>query len=133
MLFSRVFCFNFRPFEDNDLAYSDYSSDEEGSGRLKRIKPQATKAETTPLVRHFFETVFHGEMSNIKKSKKGCKKCGPCKRPDCSSCSQCRKMKKFGGSIEDHLLQCDARQCIKSEIRIEGLSESPSKKHKKPK
>lgn len=90
----------------------DYdSSDEDEDGKRKKsskkriFRPalEPSKATTTPLVTHFFASVFGGEMDIMKNSSmKSCGKCEPCRLPDCSDCENCRKMKKFNGSIEDH-------------------------------
>ena len=76
------------------------------SGLKKPPPPMATKASTTPLVGHLFETVFSRQMSKSKMTK-GCGKCEPCRNPDCGSCSQCLKMVKFHGNVEDDVLVND--------------------------
>ena len=101
--------------EDDDVDYIFVSSSEDEdddydpsiSRKNKSFKkpppPMASKASTTPLVGHLFETVFSSQMSKSKKTK-GCGKCEPCRHPDCGSCSQCLKMVKFHGTVQDDVL-----------------------------
>ena len=72
----------------------------------KKVPVDASRATTTPLVAHFFESVFGTEMmeSSCTKSTQGCGQCSPCQAIDCGSCAQCLKMKKFSGDVNDHLL-----------------------------
>ena len=123
----------------DDIDYIDVSSgsDDEGPRTRKRrsggggsaARPQPSKAVTTPLVSHFFETVFSQQMG---KKNKGCGTCDPCRKPDCGSCSQCAKMQKFSGNVRDEDVVCDSRQCDNSEIIFEA-DEDQEIRHKKAK
>ena len=122
-----------------DIDYIDVSSgsDDEGPRIRKRrsggggsaARPQPSKAVTTPLVSHFFETVFSQQMG---KKNKGCGTCDPCRKPDCGSCSQCAKMQKFSGNVRDEDVVCDSRQCENSEIIFEADGDQELR-HKKAK
>ena len=80
---------------------SGESSTAEPEIRPKKGVLQASGATTTPLVAHFFESVFGTQMADLRNQPKGCGKCQACKSVDCGSCSQCLSKKKFGGDIED--------------------------------
>ena len=102
--------------------------------RPRKIPIEGSRATTTPLVAHFFESVFGTEMEkgSCTKSTKGCGQCPPCQAIDCGSCDHCLKMKKFSGDTNDRLLICDRRQCDNSEETKRVLSHelSPRKREK---
>ena len=75
-------CVSSTDSEDEDFEPS--ISRKNKSGLKKPPPPMATKASTTPLVGHLFETVFSRQMSKSKMTK-GCGKCEPCRNPDCGS------------------------------------------------
>ena len=129
-----------------DYYYSSSSDEDSGKARGKAKardrrpkKPSlsSTRATTTPLVAHFFESIFGTEMEkkSCTKSIKGCGKCPPCQAIDCGSCSQCLKMKKFSGDTNDHFLVCDRRQCDNSDVKMISSREflSPRKREKSTK
>ena len=113
---------------------------ETGTARRKNCPPrpkkgvlQASGAITTPLVAHFFESVFGTQMADLRNQPKGCGKCQACKSVDCGSCSQCLSKKKFGGDIEDKNIICDRRQCENSELQMISQDESSNYSEKNTK
>ena len=67
--------------------------------RSREPKLEASLAITTPLVSHFFGSVFGTEMKGALMT--GCGDCDSCKRVDCGACDHCTQMTKFGGYKEN--------------------------------
>ena len=90
-------------------------------------KPETvTKATTTALVRHVFESYFDSYLSRragtggsastgfqmTGVASQMCGVCKGCQQKDCGHCDSCESMIKFGGK-EDGLI-CDRRCCLKN-------------------
>ena len=120
------------PFPENvkEREYSDRNSELFYAGVIRDLgkdgyKPETvTKATTTVLVRHVFESYFDSYLSRraggssafgLQMTGSVAQMCGVCKgcqQKDCGHCDSCEGMIKFGGK-EDGLI-CDRRCCWKN-------------------
>ena len=100
-----------------NLKYAD-DHHEVDLGQQDGYKPNSvTKATTTKLVRHVFESYFTTFLSRTGSKNKMangvfCGVCKGCQQKDCGHCESCQKMVKFGG--DDDSVVCQMRYCAKN-------------------
>jgi len=98
----------------------------------KEKKPAWTKATTTPLVLHVFESFFRDQLDqgeekfgpNSAPRRTKCGICEACQNTDCGQCSSCRDMVKFGGSGRSKQ-SCVERKCPNMAVQVAEDDDEP--------
>lgn len=98
----------------------------------KAKKAAWSKATTTPLMLHIFESLFRDQLDQGEEKfgpssaprRTKCGICEACQNTDCGKCNHCRDMVKFGGSGRSKQ-SCVERKCPNMAVQVAEDDEEP--------
>nr|ALB00265.1 DNA (cytosine-5)-methyltransferase [Tigriopus japonicus] len=114
-------------FQNRKTPTSEWERDETPTKCSDSPQGVFSKATTTPLIRHVFDSLFKNQFA-VKVDRSGaemerCGMCHNCTRTECGICAKCITMTKFGGHGSDQQ-ECLRRVCVKtqkSEISVSDV------------